>query len=191
MRRGGPGWSPLSRLRRRSLLLRDRAEPPATGASKAILTERRVARQECLQHDAAELVAEALLTETLGVSADRLNVEGAFDLLESENSVRDRLRRLLIEEHTGPAVDHRLACTAATERNHRGAGGLSLDGRDAEILLGREYESACTPHQVTQSLRRLPAQQFDVRTGNLPHLCHLRALTHHNELPVRQVLEGL
>ncbi len=80
---------------------------------------------------------------------------------------------------------------AARIRDHRSAARLRLDGRDTEVLLGREHERLRALHEVAERCRGLVAENLDVRSRERLYALEIAALADDHEPPLRKRAECL
>lgn len=131
-------------------------------------------------HDAEPLCIFSALLWSDGLL--RVEVFDGFD---------DAFFRLLREEAAGLAVFDGLEGAASAIGDDWCAAGLGLDGGDAEILFGGEYEGFGVLHFVPEHLEGLVAHHRDVGARDGFGLLEVGAVADDDEVPLRHLVEGL
>jgi len=84
------------------------------------------------------------------------------DTVAAIHGLHERLRRLIVEQDTGDAIDDRIQCTTRA-KGHRGPSqSRCLDRGQAKVFLAREDERAATGHVVGHLRIGQIAQKADV-----------------------------
>src|SRR4029077_3080831 len=87
----------------------------------------------------------------------------------------EALDRALASEDAGDAVAHGLPCSASSQRDHRRAAGLRLDGNHPEILCPRQQHGRRLLVERPDLFVCLPAQEADTGASQAFQPASLRA----------------
>ena len=128
--------------------------------------------------------AKPLCIRSAGGRSDGLLAVEVFDGFD------DAFFRLLREEAAGLAVFDGLEGATSAVGDDWCAAGLGLDGGDAEVFFGGEYEGFGMLHFVSEHLKGLVAHHRDVGLGDGLGLLEVGAVADDDELPVGHLVEG-